>query len=1009
MKPDFFWNNWAKPHKIAYQALMFIFLCSLLVYAITYASGSSFVISWDVETLIDPVKMNFDTYHIGIFEFPVNIENYVISKSFIATDLQVNAWPAYILLIWLSIFVSLMLSLITDLSRFWFVVSVVLLTLLFVGLKLDYLVLFNAYNKIGLLIAIALYFPSLYYFHFLRNDIGFSVRFFTHITSTVIFAVVIYYFSHVHLPFLHLANYGIFVPLALTAIFALMIGHEIVSGFLRVITSGMLTGESRSLIHFLVFSIVFMVNAVLVLLRNSGRIDLDMYLIGSFWLLTLGAVIGIWGYKLKEMTYSGMFPFYPFGAFLFIGLAITSHLTISYIFISGNDSLMEVIEDIVIYSQLGYSAMFVVYVIANFFDMMRHNVNVGKVLYKPQRMPYFISRFAGVIVIMGLFFKFNMAPYYQSVAGYYAGIGDLYLEADDHLSAAEYYKLSNIYSGTSHRANYALATLERRNGNTTEEIEYLKKAIGKHPTPFAYVNLSTKLLERKKYFESIFTLQDGLSLFTEDAYLLNNLGLSYLAMENPDSAFFYLNNAQYANSSLPEPTANIFALLSKQELSIREDTLDYLLQQVHDLSSLNNLVVLANNLKKGARDEGMLKFGDPKTENPEQLVYNYNKSINTPALVDSFYLEKMKVFYDSSNVSWFQDNLYFASALALYRQGDISTALKRLNLLAVQNPEKKYYSLLGKICMANKAFGLAIENFKNAFQNGQLEVAPEMAFAYMEDGDLERAAFIWKQIEFGGDSLDADMARKMIRVIEARNVSNLSLSDVQTIFPLLAYRYMDLGLDQLRELILNVDNEDVQAIGFLRLFDVYLDLGQHNKALEILQQLGQLTISKIEVVEEINLAQCQYAFHTGDQQMQQRLYSNMKSEHLLVNDYLQLFRAMETAESDGAEKVALEMEQLGYRNPFFEDGVLSVATFFNTKIQDQDRAYNILLNSVNLNPFSIPLNQAYALQCLRVGLNNYAMDTRQELRSMMPSAMFLTFEAEFQNLLEEIESKSADW
>ena len=143
--------------------------------------------------------------------------------------------------------------------------------------------------------------------------------------------------------------------------------------------------------------------------------------------------------------------------------------------------------------------------------------------------------------------------------------------------------------------------------------------------------------------------------------------------------------------------------------------------------------------------------------------------------------------------------------------------------------------------------------------------------------------------------------------------------------------------------------------------------------------------------------------------MQQRLYSNMKSEHLLVNDYLQLFRAMETAESEGAEKVTQEMEQLGYRNPFFEDGVLSVATFFNTKIQDQDRAYNILLNSVNLNPFSIPLNQAYALQCLRVGLNNYAMDTRQELRSMMPSAMFLTFEAEFQNLLEEIESKSADW
>ena len=177
----------------------------------------------------------------------------------------------------------------------------------------------------------------------------------------------------------------------------------------------------------------------------------------------------------------------------------------------------------------------------------------------------------------------------------------------------------------------------------------------------------------------------------------------------------------------------------------------------------------------------------------------------------------------------------------------------------------------------------------------------------------------------------------------------------------------------------------------------------------MLLQLGQLSISKVDVVEEINLAQCQYAFHTADESMQQRLYSNMQSDHLLANDYLQLFRIMAGSKAAGAESVAGEMEQIGLKNPFFEDGILEAAAFFNNQIGDLDRAYDILLNSVNLNPFSIPLNRAYALQCLRVGLTNYAVDTMEELRSMMPSAMFQTFETEFLELMQEMESKSADW
>jgi len=670
---------------------------------------------------------------------------------------------------------------------------------------------------------------------------------------------------------------------------------------------------------------------------------------------------------------------------------------------------MEVVEDIIIYSQLGYSGMFIVYVIANFIDLIRNNVNVGKVLYNPRRMPYFISRFAGVIVIMALFFRFNMAPFYQSVAGYYAGVGDLYLAVDDYLSATEYYKLSNIYSGTSHRANYGLATLERRNGNVSEELDYLKKAIDKHPTPFAYVNLADKYLEGKGYFESIFTLKDGLDQFPENSYLQNNLGLAYQELGNIDTAYFYMNRAQAASNTADEASANIFAMLSKEQLSIQEDTLEYLLEHSENLSGINNLVVLSNHLKKESQDNAIVKYGNPASEKIEQLVYNYNKTLNSPSLVDSLYLQEMKIFYDSSSTSWFQDNLYFASALALYRQGEVSKALQRLNHLAVQNPAKEYFGFLGKICLANQAPALAIDYLKNAFQNGNLNVAPELAFAYMEYGDLERASFIWKQIQFGGDSLDADLATRMIEVIEAKEIEEIQNWDVNSRFSLISYRYSDLALDKLPGLIVSFDDEDIQAMGYLELFKIYVNLKDFDNAFATLRQLGQLNISRKSLINDINIAQCAFAYETNNIDLMTKLGNSLESDHLTIQNYLSLFNALEKLGTVAASEMAQEFTQIGMRNPFFEKGVLASVGFFNDELEDPDKAYEILLNAVNLNPFSIELNKEYAKQCLRVGLKNYALETMEELRAMMPTAMFRTFEMEFESFMSEFESKYADW
>jgi lipopolysaccharide biosynthesis regulator YciM len=1006
MKPDFFWTNWEQPYKALYQVLLFVFLASMVFFAFTYISGSSFVINWEITNMVIPVKTLFDNYHLGLYTFPIFVDNFVIQQSFIASELQIHEWPAYMLLVWLGSFIIIGLSMITDLSRFWFLVCVILFTILLVGLKLDYLVLFDRYDKLGLGVAFVLYYPSLYIFHFVKKEVNLLKRIAVNFVATILFVIIIYKFSYVSLPFMHLANYGIYVPLILTIIFTFMIGHDIISGLLRLISGGALTSDGRSLYHFLIISLVYLANITLLLLKNTQVIDLDIYLIGAFFILVAAAVIGIWGHKTRETTYQGIFPFFPHGAFLYILLGITAFITLAYFYMSGNDFLVEVIEDAIVFSQLAYGLMFVVYFITNFYDIFRQNANVAKILYRPMRMPYFSSRLAGLIMILALFFKFNMTPYYQAVAGFYTGIGDLYLEAGDYDFARQYYDLSTVFSSTSHRANYAMATLEKRTGKVEEEISYLKQAVRKNPTEFAFANLASRFRDGENYFEALFTLQDGLKEFPDSGPLMNNLGLIYQDLDNIDSAFYQYNEASAYRKSKNQATANIYAFLRLKELSIKADTLNFLLQETESLSAINNLLVLANELHVQGKDQPKAGFGDPERGRIDQIVYNYNILLNDPMQADSLFLEEMSVFYDSGKTSWFEDNLNKVSALALYQQGKMSEAFERLNFLAIQNPEDEYYSMLGKLALALNAPGLAVNYFKSSFQEGHLDIAPELAFAYMENDELEKAAFIWKQILLGGDSSDIEIAQKMIHVIEANSIEDVLYADTETKFSFIAYRRREFDTEKLEALVLSFENGDAEALALLSLFDVYTELKQKEKAMEMLEKAGSLSVSLPHVIDKINLAQCQFAYSFEDKEVRDLLRLNLQSSDRSVRNFIELFDIMNLTDSIQAIE---RFRKMAKRNPFFEPGVQEAVDFLNTQDAYVDEAYSLLLNAVNLNPFSIQLNKSYALQCLRVGLKSYAMDAREELRQAMNSVAFRTFDVEFNNTMAEYDLKTSTW
>ncbi len=1008
MKPVFFWNTWGSPYKNLYKFLLLMLGAAILFYGIAYFAGSSFIIHWETQNQISPVKMTYDSYRVGLFEFPITIDNYVIAQQFFASDLQVNAWPSCLLLLWMGFFISMVMALIPQLGRFWFILSLGLVALFFAGLRLDFLLMFTAYSRAGLIAALVLYLVPLYIFHFVRKNVSFSKRLITFLAVTIVFALLIHQFARAPMPFLHLTNYGIFVPLLLTVLFVFMTGHEIISGVLKVVSSGGGINKN-SLMHFLIISLLFMANVVLVLLRNTRVFDSGFYLIGAFLLLPVTAVIGIWGYRDREEAYHGIYPFFPVGALLYAGLAITAHLTVAWFFITGNDSLAETVEDAVIYSQIGFGAMFFLYAIINFYDLLRNDVNVIKVMYKPARMPYFTSRFAGIVVVMALFFVFNRVPYYQAIAGYYTGIADLYLETGDVLSAAEYYKLAGIYSKTGHRTNYAMATLEKKSGNKIEELNYLKKAISKNPTEYAYANLAALYADEQQHFKALFTLQEGIKKFPRSGQLVNNLGLIYSEIDNVDSAYYWFQAAMNSGDARDAATANIFALLRKKEMSIKEDTLHYLTSEISYLPAVSNLVALANELKVRIDDRGEVKFGKPEKEKIEQIVYNYNKMLNDASLVDSVLVGEMHVFYDSGNVSWFEDQIYFSGAMAMYNQGNVAGSFRELNRLAVLNKEKQYYPVLGKLSMAEDAYALARENFTKAFQNGHPEVAVELAFAYLESAQKDKAEFLWRQIARTGSDNEKKLADAMLSAFEAQSIEPFYLKDDLMKYTFVLCRYDEIDPVELEKLAGQIKDNDMKLMGYLRLAEIYTDLGNKEDALRMLEKIGAMDFSIEGLLEEINFLQCRFAYRFNDPQLMKNIAEGMQSKDHRVKNFIRLFTVLANDESMKVHEKMTVFESLGYKDPLFDPGVLEAARFFDREMNDEEKAYDILLRAVDFNPYSIEINKAYALQCLKLGLRNYALETLEELKTMMPSRMYATFKREFDEAMALSEQNELNW
>jgi len=631
-----FWKDWPKVYQHIFWISAATFVFTLIFLWFSYFKAPAPALTWQYVEEQELKEVPVHSFQLGLFNLTIHADNYLIFERLLGNDLQPNLFASYLLVSLLALMMIMTLSIITALTRFWYFVGAGLFILFIASLRVEIIQVFGRTDKlftVGILLA---YVPLSYYLNAIRTSVSFLNRLFLFSALTIGFGLVIYFFSPVTKPFLHLSVTAIGPAMVLTVIFIITVAHEILAAFITTISSGL--RPSKSLNHFLVVTVIYFLNLALAYAYKFNFIHWNFIYINFLLLLTISGILGIWGYRQRQPQFEGIIDAEPFGIFFFLCLGFTAFGTIGYLIASANDPGLETINNLIIFCHLGYGIIFFTYIIANFFDLLGNNLPVYKVLYKPARMPYFTFRFGGLIATMAfLFYNTWQVPFKNAISSYYNAGGDLYRALNNNKLAHGFYEQGGTYGFLNHHSNYAIANIEGSQMNGDKERAFYKRATEARPTDMAFINYAQTYQREEKWLDALGVLQEGNRQMPGNGPIQNAIGLTFAKLNLLDSAFIYFQKAESSSLSKNAAKTNIIGMAAQNNFKVSSDSLYTMLGSTQEGVQANALA-FAN--QKGEKIKLNIDLEKDTTLNLFSATLISNYLINHLGEIDSAFISK---------------------------------------------------------------------------------------------------------------------------------------------------------------------------------------------------------------------------------------------------------------------------------------------------------------------------------------------------------------------------------
>ncbi len=995
--PLLFWQSWRTPYQALAWAGLLLLAATLLLFAGQALRGVDAVIAWQPESELQDVVMTLDTFTKGLFNFTVEAPGYAVTERFEPTGMQVNLVAAYLYLGLLAAGLALLLSVVTVLPRLWYVAAMALFIGWLAVSKLDLLLVFGLGNNALFIAVLALILPVSYFFHAFRPDITFARRLLVFTSLLAIIVFVAGYFSTVRFPVLSVLGYGATVPLVLSILFIIGVAPEIVRGFVHLVSR---SGSGNSLLHFTLLTAIYLLNLLLRFFHNTGRIDWDFFYVNAFAVLAVSIVLGVWGFRERAPLLSRVIAD-PYASFLYIGLAVITVATVSYAFATGNDPMVEMFEDVILFSHIGMGLAFFLYVLINFRMPMQRGMAVHKVLFQPRQFPFGFSWGVGGMIMLAFGLESNLFPFYQGVAGYNNGIGDAYYAQGDATLAESYYQLALQYEYRNHKSNYAVASIAAQQGNGAKAAEHLRQALLKQPQPHTYAKLSNLYLRENLFFESMFTLKDGVKAFPENGELLNNLALLYGRTSVLDSAYLYYQQAARFTDRPEVVQTNLLAFWVKAPQVFSIDSLLRETPPSDYVSYENNRLLLATLAGKADAQPLAPAVARDSVLSRERFAYVFNYAVNHKEQADTSLLGALHGYQGHGANLLFNNDLLLAEAYLQYYGNDRAAGLELLNGLQAGSEQRGafYNELLGLWHLQNDAPQLAVRNFERSVALGDTTMRTNLGLSLAEAGQWNESLNIWHTEQYSPNPQVRTVARRMLGVTRTLTGAADSLDDAAKV------ALVHLDKNNPRAAVPGtIRDTDYRGLAYAALAGHYLNANQVPQAEEAYRaaaQAGPGTPALRELALRLLAAKGQYP------QLLQALNDSLPTDE--ARDRKHYWEGLAHEHTGNLPAAAKSYARALRRLPLSAEVVTGAAAFYGTRQKDNDRAYNVLVEGIRLNPYAPAIHKAYIRQALTMGLVEYAEKGMEEFQTVATPADYAAFLPEYEAKKALVEKSLTEW
>jgi hypothetical protein len=800
----------SKPEKITFYITTAVVVLASILTCFYWYKGLENVIGWDVLSELDEIPTILDTFSDGKFNFTINGNAYLVSERYLATPLKINTLASIFYFGFILIGLNLLLATFSTLNRTWFFIGIAALAaiLTFMGLEN----LFAQTDKTAFLITFGFYGGLMVAFNSFFNKFSLFKRFIAFLILTLGLLFTANFFVKVQHPILSFTNYGLLVFVAISLVFIFFISHEAFGGIVNIISKSARKDES-SLGQFLIVSTIYFANVLLIYLEKAKYIDWSLFTISPFLLYFVSMALGFLGFAQYQIQSNALQTTRPkdtsysfISISLYIGLAIIATATIGYAFATANDPLIEVFEDFIAISHLCMGLVFLFYVLINFIQMLRRGMQIQKILYKPPFYPISLFRIAALVGVFVLVSFKNNYSLYQVQSAYQNSIGDFYMAEGDAKTAEAFYKEGRAFDVRNHRSSYSLASLAMQANDNTSAGFYLRNALMKNPSPFAYSALATILKQEDRFFDAFFQMQAGIKSFPENAELLTNMAYFQGKVKQNDSTKIYLDLAKKHCSNCEVEETNLQTFDAKFNKGF--DKID---------------------------QSAPLKLNKDSILNVRQFASIYNNSVNkSPQPQRGVLLSK--IILKNDNQPFFED-LTFAKACQNYYKEDKLLGIKQLAVLASDSTKHQmlYRRAVGMWFLQNGVYDKAIEYLAKSGDKESVEllqinnyeaaiptIQAQQAADLLKKGNLESALkasplnpiLIEKQIELLNKNNKVSEGYKLAFDAVDVNPNSVSLLKIKTLqaLKLGVTEYAEDGLNKLKDLMKPTDYQQFVEI-----------------------------------------------------------------------------------------------------------------------------------------------------------------------------------------------------